>query len=296
MMTFLKQHAGAMVFSTVIHLVLLGLLGITLDLSLPQRPPTRLAIEAMVVDSSILTAKQRQQEEVQRQIEAEARQQREAEAAEEKRQQELAAQREQEEMARQQAEIEAQRQAEADRKAQAEAERKAREEAERQAAEEKRKAQEEAERQAAEQKRKAQEEAERQAAEQKRKAEEAAKRKQEEQRRQEEAQLRAALAAEEELLALQQSDAMNQYQWQIQQRIERSWIRPPTARVGLSCELNVIQLASGDVIDVRVGRCNGDDVVIRSLEAAVLRASPLPVPSDSRLYSRNLKILFEPQQ
>ena len=289
MMTFLKQHAGAMVFSTVIHLVLLGLLGITLDLSLPQRPPTRLAIEAMVVDSSILTAKQRQQEEVQRQIEAEARQQREAEAAEEKRQQELAAQREQEELARQQAEIEAQRQAEAERKAQAEAELKAQAEA-------KRKAREEAERKAAEQKRKAQEEAERQAAEQKRKAEEAAKRKQAEQRRQEEAQLRAALAAEEELLALQQSDAMNQYQWQIQQRIERSWIRPPTARVGLSCELNVIQLPSGDVIDVRVGRCNGDDVVIRSLEAAVLRASPLPVPPDPRLYSRNLKILFEPQQ
>lgn len=289
MMTFLKQHAGAMVFSTVIHLVLLGLLGITLDLSLPQRPPTRLAIEAMVVDSSILTAKQRQQEEAQRQIEAEARQQREAEAAEEKRQQELAAQREQEELARQQAEAEAQRQAEVERKAQEEAELKAQAEAAR-------RAKEAAERKAAEEKRKAQEEAERQAAEQKRKAEEAAKRKQEEQRRQEEAQLRAALAAEEELLALQQSDAMNQYQWQIQQRIERSWIRPPTARVGLSCELNVIQLPSGDVIDVRVGRCNGDDVVIRSLEAAVLRASPLPVPPDPRLYSRNLKILFEPQQ
>ena len=260
MTKFLKQHAGALIFSVLLHLVLIGLLGVTLNLSLPRRAPPRLSIEAVVVDSSILTAKQRQQDELQRQREADARRQRERKAAEDKRQQELLAKREAEEQARQQTQ-----------------------------AEEKRKTEEAAKRKAAEDKRKAEEAA-------KRKREEAAKRKLEQQRQREEAELRAAMQAEEELLALQQSDAMNQYQWQIQQRIERSWIRPPSARLGLSCELVVIQLPSGDVIDVRVGRCNGDDVVIRSLEAAVLRASPLPEPPDPRLYSRNLTILFEPEQ
>jgi colicin import membrane protein len=289
MTTFLKQHAGALVFSVLLHLVLIGLLGVTLNFSLPRRTPTRLAIEAVVVDSTVLVAKQRQQEELQRQREADARRQRERKAAEDKRQRELVVKREADERARREAEVEEKRKAEAA--------------AKRKAAEDKRKAAED-KRKAAEDKRKAEEAAKRKAAEDKREAEAAAKRKQEEaekrrveqQRQREEAELRAALAEEEELLALQQSDAMNQYQWQIQQRIERSWIRPPSARVGLSCELNVIQLPSGDVIDVRVGRCNGDAVVIRSLEAAVLRASPLPVPSDPRLYSRNLRMLFEPQQ
>jgi colicin import membrane protein len=275
MTTFLKQHAGALVFSVLLHLVLIGLLGVTLNFSLPRRTPTRLAIEAVVVDSTVLVAKQRQQEELQRQREADARRQRERKAAEDKRQRELVVKREADERARREAEVEEKRKAEAA--------------AKRKAAEDKRKAEEAAKRKAAEDKREAEAAA-------KRKQEEAEKRRVEQQRQREEAELRAALAEEEELLALQQSDAMNQYQWQIQQRIERSWIRPPSARVGLSCELNVIQLPSGDVIDVRVGRCNGDAVVIRSLEAAVLRASPLPVPSDPRLYSRNLRMLFEPQQ
>ncbi|MBI80184.1 MAG: protein TolA, partial [Gammaproteobacteria bacterium] len=46
--------------------------------------------------------------------------------------------------------------------------------------------------------------------------------------------------------------------------------------------------------DVVVGQCNGDQVVIRSLEAAVLRSSPLPRPPIPSLFERNLIIDFIP--
>jgi colicin import membrane protein len=64
---------------------------------------------------------------------------------------------------------------------------------------------------------------------------------------------------------------------------------------GLECVVNVTQIPSGDVIDVRVGQCNGDDAVIRSIEAAVRRASPLPKPPLPALFDRNLIVTFRPE-
>ncbi|MDH4031586.1 MAG: cell envelope integrity protein TolA, partial [Chromatiales bacterium] len=82
----------------------------------------------------------------------------------------------------------------------------------------------------------------------------------------------------------------------IRQRVQRNWIRPPEAQAGLECVVNVSQIPGGEVVDVRFGRCNGDDVVRRSIEAAVLRASPLPPPADPSLFERNLEITFRPEQ
>jgi colicin import membrane protein len=56
----------------------------------------------------------------------------------------------------------------------------------------------------------------------------------------------------------------------------------------------VTQIPSGDVTNVRVGTCNGDGAVIRSIEAAVNRASPLPRPPVPELFQRNLLVIFEP--
>jgi len=46
---------------------------------------------------------------------------------------------------------------------------------------------------------------------------------------------------------------------------------------------------------VRVGQCNGDEAVVRSIEAAVLRASPLPKPPTPALFERNLIVTFRPE-
>lgn len=87
---------------------------------------------------------------------------------------------------------------------------------------------------------------------------------------------------------------LDQYARLIEDRIERNWIRPANAGPGLRCEVNVTQIPSGDVVDVRVSQCNGDETVIRSIEAAVLRASPLPQPPIPSLFSRNLIVTFQP--
>jgi colicin import membrane protein len=50
------------------------------------------------------------------------------------------------------------------------------------------------------------------------------------------------------------------------------------------------------VAGVRIGTCNADDAVRRSIEAAVLRASPLPLPDEATLFERNLRFIFKPEQ
>jgi colicin import membrane protein len=110
-----------------------------------------------------------------------------------------------------------------------------------------------------------------------------------------ETELNAQIAAEERLAAARASGKMDQYVAQITARIERAWIRPTGARPGLECEVRVTQVPGGAVVSARVTRCNGDDAVRESIEAAVYRASPLPQPADAALFERNLVVTFRPE-
>lgn len=149
-------------------------------------------------------------------------------------------------------------------------------------------AREKAAREKAEREKAAREKAEREKVERERVAAEQARARREDE-------LNAQIAAEERAAALRSSGQMNQYIAQITARIERAWIRPPSARVGLECEVRVTQVPGGAVTGVQVGRCNGDEAVRQSIEAAVYRASPLPPPSDAALFDRNLVITFRPE-
>jgi colicin import membrane protein len=110
-----------------------------------------------------------------------------------------------------------------------------------------------------------------------------------------EAELNAQIAAEERIATARSSTQMAQYVAQITARIERAWLRPATAKAGLECEVRVTQVPGGAVVGVQVTRCNGDESVRQSIEAAVYRASPLPQPSDVVLFERNLVVTFRPQ-
>jgi len=188
-------------------------------------------------------------------------------------------------------------QQEAKEKAEQEAQQKADElaaEQKRQAEEQKRQAQEKAEAE-----RKAKEEAQKKAAEakaaaqkkledDKRKAQEA------QQLAQSEADLKRSLAAEEHANAVRSSGALASWEAQLKARIERAWLRPPSARAGIVCELDVTQVPGGEVTNVKLGSCNGDQAVRDSIVAAVYRASPLPPPPDPSLFERELQITFSP--
>jgi len=161
------------------------------------------------------------------------------------------------------------------------------------------------ERRAAEQKAAEQQAAQAKQAEEQRKAEERAaaqKRAAEERQRQADAQesserladLQRSLAAEERAKVARSGAALASWESQIAAKITRAWLRPPTARSGIECVLNVTQVPGGEVTQVSIGECNGDQAVRESIEAAVYRASPLPPPPDPALFDRNLKINFKP--
>ncbi|HEX2583839.1 MAG TPA: cell envelope integrity protein TolA [Steroidobacteraceae bacterium] len=111
-----------------------------------------------------------------------------------------------------------------------------------------------------------------------------------------EAELKAQLADEEGRNQAVNAGLLNQYAALIRQRVERNWIKPPSAQTGIKCEVRVTQAVGGMVLSVSFGRCNADAAVRQSIESAVMRSSPLPPPSDSRLFDRNLSFIFNPAE
>tara|TARA_R110002049_G_scaffold23726_31_gene84225 strand:+ start:1521 stop:2396 length:876 start_codon:yes stop_codon:yes gene_type:complete len=110
------------------------------------------------------------------------------------------------------------------------------------------------------------------------------------------AQLQAQIDAENARLEARRSNDMAAYIFAIQQKVARSWIAPPSSPDDLECEVTVRQQPGGIVTSVRVVRCNGDAATVRSIEAAVFKASPLPRPSNDLLFDTNLRFIFKPEQ
>lgn len=143
--------------------------------------------------------------------------------------------------------------------------------------------------------------AEKRAAE-KKKAEEAlaAKRAAEEKARlASEAELRKSLEAEERGNAARNSPEANRWHASIVAKIQRGWIKPASAVPGVTCVVLVSQVPSdqgGEVTSVKVSSCSVNDAALReSVEAAVLRVSPLPGPPPGVPFERNLELTFAPQ-
>jgi colicin import membrane protein len=111
-----------------------------------------------------------------------------------------------------------------------------------------------------------------------------------------EAELRRSLEAEERGNAMRNSDEAARWHASIVAKIQRAWIKPPSARAGVTCIVSVSQVPGGEVTNVRVNSCSVDDAALRqSVENAVLAASPLPPPPDPALFERNLELTFAPQ-
>jgi colicin import membrane protein len=111
-----------------------------------------------------------------------------------------------------------------------------------------------------------------------------------------EAELRRQLAEEEHVSAVEASPARAQYIARLSSRIQNAWIKPPSARAGLDCIVNITQIPGGEVTGAKVSQCNGDAAARQSIENAVYRASPLPPPPDPALFERNLVIHFHPDE
>ena len=252
-----REHAGAFVLSVLLHAAVIGLLAYGVwNLRPKPAPKPQVAIEATVVDQSAIDREMQKLEDEERRREQERREEQERA-----------------EQARREREVEEQRLEELKKQREQE------EEAERQRVA----AAELAAKQKKEQDAKA-------TAEKKRKADDARRKKERE------AELQRRLAEEERRDAAVGAGLLEQYIAQIQARVQRNRNRPPSARPGINCVVHVTQVPGGEVVGVRVGECNGDDSVRASIEAAVIKASPLPEPPDPALFERNLRLEFKPDE
>ena len=114
-----------------------------------------------------------------------------------------------------------------------------------------------------------------------------------------EAELRKSLEAEERGNAARNSPEANRWHASIVAKIQRGWIKPASAVPGVTCVVLVSQVPSeqgGEVTSVKVSSCSVNDAALReSVEAAVLRVSPLPGPPPGVPFERNLELTFAPQ-
>ena len=90
---------------------------------------------------------------------------------------------------------------------------------------------------------------------------------------------------------------VSKYKGLIRSQITRNWIFPASYQKGMKCKILVRLIPSGDVVSVRIIQSSGNSAFDRSVEMAVNKASPLPVPeSSSGLFDhfREVEFVFDP--
>ena len=146
-------------------------------------------------------------------------------------------------------------------------------------------------------------EQDKQRAEQKRRDDEEAARRQELARQAQE-EMRTALEAEQRQLddarqAEQQRQdiaLVTQITEAIRGRVSGTWLRPLNWPQGTECDVAVRLVPGGEVITAEVTRSCGSAALNRSVELAVEKASPLPVPDSQALFDqhfRNFTFVFK---
>lgn len=82
----------------------------------------------------------------------------------------------------------------------------------------------------------------------------------------------------------------------LQEAILRNWSRPDSVPLGQRCRITIRQLPGGEVVSAEVSpSCPYDELGRRSVEAAVLKAQPLPYAGFETVFQRTLNLNFEAQ-
>ena len=91
---------------------------------------------------------------------------------------------------------------------------------------------------------------------------------------------------------------IHQYIAAIQQQLQRTWSRPPSARKGMQSILRISMIPGGEVVSVSITESSGNAAFDRSVEQAVYRAGILPVPTELALFDlhfRTIDLIFRPE-
>ncbi|MBI3779338.1 MAG: cell envelope integrity protein TolA [Gammaproteobacteria bacterium] len=115
--------------------------------------------------------------------------------------------------------------------------------------------------------------------------------------------LQEQLAAEEKqrtdvARAARAATVVDKYKALIRQRVSRSWNRPVGVAKGLKCVVRVRLTPAGEVLSADVVGRSGNEIFDRSVENAVFKAAPLPLPEDPTLFDnfREIEFLFSPEE
>ena len=308
MFDWIKENSTAFVIAVILHVVFLGALFFNWQMDKPKKIVLEQgdiiqvnSVDANTYDAEIRKIEEQKKAEKQRKAQAERKAQKlkEQKRLEEKKRKE-AKRRKAEELKQQAAERKKQAAAakkkEAQRKAallkekqlkEKQLKEKKRKEAEKKAALEKRKKAEAKKKQEAKRKEDARKKAQQEKAEQRRKAE-AEKKRQAEQKRKEERERADYLRKSKGIV--------NRHVALITQKIERNWRRPLDSPPKLQCKIEIVLRASGNVLSVKIVESSGNQSFDRSVETAVRKASPLPVPADSAIFKEFevMRLRFEP--
>lgn len=160
----------------------------------------------------------------------------------------------------------------------------------------KRKAEEEEKRKKAEEERIRKEEERKRIEEEKRKIEEERKR-QEDLRRQLQQQMddQVRQEAEDRAEAARIGEIQKTWQQVLADHIASRWLRPPGLPAGLRCVVQIDILPNGEVISVKIVQGSGNPSFDASVENAVYKSSPVPLPEDPKAFVRTLRPTFTPE-
>jgi colicin import membrane protein len=118
-------------------------------------------------------------------------------------------------------------------------------------------------------------------------------------RREEERSRRELMAREQQRLEQERkaifAKALEEYIGAIQSSVVRNWRRPTGVPPRLNCTVNVVQANNGKVLRVEITQSSGNVAFDRSVEQAVLAASPLPPPRHKAVFDREIIFLFNPR-
>lgn len=106
-----------------------------------------------------------------------------------------------------------------------------------------------------------------------------------------------AVAAEVDAQASSTPEAVGSYEADLMARIVAAWSRPPSARNGMSCDLRLTLVPTGELVSVTLVRSSGNAAFDRSADLAVRRAAPFRVPEDPAVfdaYFRTVTVTFSP--
>ena len=106
-----------------------------------------------------------------------------------------------------------------------------------------------------------------------------------------------------ELLAAQQADAarkaaaarasaLGEYIARIQAKVRGNWILPQDLQGNPEAIFLVIQLPTGEILNTKLLKSSGNPAYDTAVERAILKSSPLPLPSERSLFDRELKLTF----